>query len=94
MKVIGTKLDNSEYDPFEFYCNENGLTKSEQLRQLVKNFLDSTQDKQDLEQKEKPKAIVTLTADKPNKSIDSLSIPKMKNIRISYDDGKTWYNVS
>ena len=38
MKTVGTKLDNSEYDIFEFCCNENGLNKSEQLRNLIKNF--------------------------------------------------------
>lgn len=38
MKTVGTKLDNSEYEEFEEYCNENGLTKSEQLRTLIKNY--------------------------------------------------------
>jgi len=40
MKTVGTKLDNSEYDIFDFCCKENGLTKSEQLRDLIKNFMD------------------------------------------------------
>jgi len=39
MKTVGTKLDNSEYDIFEFCCSEKGLTKSEQLRDLIKNFV-------------------------------------------------------
>ena len=39
MKTVGTKLDNSEYEIFEFCCNENGLTKSEQLRDLIKTFV-------------------------------------------------------
>ena len=38
MKTVGTKLDNYEYEEFENYCNENGLTKSEQLRDLIKNY--------------------------------------------------------
>ena len=40
MKTVGTKLDNSEYEEFENYCDENGLTKSEQLRTLIKNYGD------------------------------------------------------
>ena len=39
MKTVGTKLDNSEYEIFEFCCIEKGLTKSEQLRDLIKNFV-------------------------------------------------------
>lgn len=39
MKTIGTKLENAEYDIFEFCCQENGLTKSEQLRDLIKEFV-------------------------------------------------------
>jgi len=41
MKTVGTKLDNSEYEIFEFCCNEKGLTKSEQLRDLIKGFVDN-----------------------------------------------------
>ncbi len=41
MKTVGTKLDNAEYEIFEFCCNENGLSKSEQLRDLIKNFVDN-----------------------------------------------------
>lgn len=42
MKTVGTKLDNSEYKIFDFCCQENGLTKSEQLRDLIKNFMDKS----------------------------------------------------
>ena len=38
MKTVGTKLDNTEYEIFEFCCSEKGLTKSEQLRDLIKGF--------------------------------------------------------
>jgi len=41
MKTVGTKLDNSEYEIFEFCCSENGLTKSEQLRDLIKDFVNN-----------------------------------------------------
>ena len=39
MRTVGTKLDNSEYEIFEYVCSENGLTKSEQLRDLIKTFI-------------------------------------------------------
>lgn len=41
MKTVGTKLDNSEYEIFDFMCQEKGLTKSEQLRDLIKNCIDA-----------------------------------------------------
>ena len=39
MRTVGTKLDNSEYEIFEYCCQENGLNKSEQLRDLIKGFI-------------------------------------------------------
>jgi len=80
MKTVGTKLDNSEYKIFEFCCNENGLTKSEQLRDLIKDFVNDKPNDESLEinyddlEEEKPvrEAIIK---------------------RVSYDGGKTWFNV-
>ena len=43
MKTVGTKLDNSEYEIFDYVCSENGLTKSEQLRDLIKTFCDDSE---------------------------------------------------
>ena len=42
MKTVGTKLDNSEYEIFEFCCNDLGLTKSEMIRDLIKSFVNRT----------------------------------------------------
>ena len=50
MKTVGTKLDNSEYEIFEFCCNNLGLTKSEMLRDLVKTFVNKTNE--DIEEEE------------------------------------------
>jgi len=82
MKTVGTKLDNSEYEIFEFCCEENGLSKSEQLRDLIKVFVnDKPHDKpleinyEDLETENKPSAEGIIT-------------------RVSYDDGKTWINAT
>ncbi len=42
MKTVGTKLDNSEYEIFEFCCSEKGLSKSEQLRKLIKQHIEQS----------------------------------------------------
>ncbi len=41
MKVVGTKLDNSEYDDFDVNCSDCGMTKSEKLRELIKKFIEN-----------------------------------------------------
>lgn len=60
MKTVGTKLDNSEYEIFDFCCKENGLTKSEQLRDLIKNFMD------------KPKESTTPTIVEPKSNVEPI----------------------
>lgn len=80
MKTIGTKLDNSEYEIFDFCCNEKGLTKSEMLRKLIQNFLDTPI----LELKDHSKTL---------ESVNKTSMPKIKITRISYD-GKTWFDIN
>jgi len=50
MKTVGTKLEDSDYDIFEFCCNDLGLTKSEMLRDLVKTFVNRTNE--DIEEEE------------------------------------------
>jgi len=81
MKTVGTKLDESEYQIFEFCCDKSGLTKSEQLRDLIKNFVNNKPNDEpleinyeDLETENKPSAEGIIT-------------------RVSYDDGKTWIDV-
>ena len=39
MKVIATKLDNDEFEEFLEICNEEGCSKSEKLRKLVKDHI-------------------------------------------------------
>jgi len=79
MKTVGTKLDNSEYEIFEFCCNDLGLTKSEMLRDLIKDFVNEDNGEaspQDL------------------KTEQPTARPVAEGIveRISYDNGKTWYD--
>ena len=62
MKTIGTKLDNDEFEEFLEICNEEGCSKSEFLRKLVKNSVRERKeiaeaDKEIVE--EKPTALVT-----------------------------------
>lgn len=54
MKTVGTKLDESEYQIFEFCCDKNGLSKSEQLRDLIKGFVNRTNE--DIEEEPLPRA--------------------------------------
>jgi len=44
MKTIGTKLDNEEFEEFLEICNEEGCSKSELLRKLVKDHIRETND--------------------------------------------------
>ena len=78
MKTVGTKLDNSEYEIFNFCCNDLGLTKSEMLRDLIKDFVSEGNGEatpQDLEPEQPTARPVTEGIIK----------------RISYDEGKTVY---
>jgi len=38
MKTVTTKLDNDEFEEFLEICNDEGCSKSEMLRKLVKDF--------------------------------------------------------
>ena len=38
MKTVTTKLDNDEFEEFLDICNDEGCSKSEMLRKLVKDF--------------------------------------------------------
>ncbi len=80
MKTVGTKLDNSEYEIFEFCCSENGLTKSEQLRDLIKTFVNTNDEE-----------VIHLDLDKEQTVAKPL--PEGIITRVSYDDGKTWHDV-
>ncbi len=44
MKIVGTKLDNSDYERFEDFCLKEELTKSEVLRDLIKQYCNSCEE--------------------------------------------------
>ena len=44
MKVVGAKLDDSDYDRFETFCIDEGISKSEIIRDLIKKYCDACED--------------------------------------------------
>jgi hypothetical protein len=44
MKVVGTKLDDSDYERFETFCIDEGLSKSEIIRGMIKRYCDACED--------------------------------------------------
>ena len=52
MKVVGAKLDDSDYDRFETFCIDEGISKSEIIRDLIKKYCDACEDEQQLQQDE------------------------------------------
>ena len=73
MKVVGAKLDDSDYERFETFCMDEGISKSEILRGLIKQYCDACED--DLQSKsDPPKPIVTI--------IDEKQSPSLQNVRI------------
>lgn len=61
MKIVGTKLDNSDYERFEEFCLKEEMTKSEVLRDLIKQYCTSCEEEEELESKKqdekKPKPV-------------------------------------
>lgn len=44
MKTIATKLDNKDYEKFLEICNESGCNKSEELRKIIRDFIDTNEE--------------------------------------------------
>jgi len=80
MKTVSTKLDKQTFEKFQEICNNEGQCMSETLRDLIKMDIEAYEE--GLEIKE----------DKESKSVSL--IPEIKVSRVSYDDGKTWIDVS
>ena len=78
MKTISTKLDQQTFEKFQEMCNNDGLCTLESLRDLIKMGIQAYEEGLEIEKE-------------PTESTSNPARPKMKNIRISFDDGKTWY---
>jgi len=59
MKTIGTKLDNKDYEKFLEMCNNDGMSVSEKLRDLVRISLDAYEEglEKEKEEKQEPQLI-------------------------------------
>ncbi len=81
MKTVSTKLDKRDFEKFQEMCNNDGQCMSESLRELIKLGIDAYEDDLELQIKN-------------NVSKNITSEPETKNVRVSYDDGKTWYDLN
>lgn len=73
MKVVGAKLDDSDYERFETFCIDEGLSKSEIIRGLIKQYCDACDDDLRL-QSDNPKPTVTLIDEKRPLSVQNVRI--------------------
>ena len=44
MKIVGTKLDDSDFERFQTFCNDEGLSKSEIMRGLIRQYCDACEE--------------------------------------------------
>ena len=73
MKVVGAKLDDSDYERFETFCIDEGLSKSEILRGMIKQYCDACED--DLQcQSDEQKPTVTIIDNKQPSTIQNVRI--------------------
>lgn len=80
MKIVGTKLDNSDYERFEDFCLKEELTKSEVLRDLIKQYCTACEEGEEIEHE---------------KQIQEKSKPvPIASYKILDDNGKVIYDSS
>ena len=73
MKVVGAKLDDSDYERFETFCVDEGLSKSEILRGLIKQYCDCCEEDLQFDSDDK-KPTVTIIDDKQPSTIQNIRI--------------------
>jgi len=78
MKTVSTKLDKETFEKFQEMCNQEGQCMSEELRDMIKGNIVAYEEGLEMETR-------------PIESTCNPSRPEMKNVRISLDNGKTWY---
>lgn len=44
MKVVGTKLDDSDFERFQKFCTDEGISKSEMMRGLIRQYCDACEE--------------------------------------------------
>jgi len=71
MRTLGTKVDNSLAQKFQEMCNDDGMSNSEELRELIKSAIETHEDyleserSKELESKEEPKITISEVEEKP-----------------------------
>ncbi len=78
MKTVSTKLDRETFEKFQEMCNNESQCMSESLRELIKMDIEAYEEGLEMEKE------LTVSTVNPSRS-------EVKNIRISPDGGKTWY---
>ena len=78
MKTVSTKLGKQDFEKFQEICNNEGQCMSESLRDLIQMDIQAYEEGLEIKQK-------------PTESTGTTSRPEMRNVRISNDGGKTWY---
>lgn len=78
MKTVSTKLDKQTFEKFQEVCENEGQCMSESLRDLIKRDIEAYKEGLEMDTN-------------PTESTGNPPRPEMKYVRISYDDGKTWY---
>ncbi|MBT5201619.1 MAG: CopG family transcriptional regulator [Thaumarchaeota archaeon] len=73
MKVVGAKLDDSDYERFETFCIDEGISKSEVIRGLIKQYCDACNDDQEI-QLEIQKPTVTIIDEKQPSQVRNIKI--------------------
>ena len=76
MKTVGTKLDNKDYEKFLEMCNNDGMSVSEELRDLVRMSLEAFEEGLEMKKDEKPQKITISNIDdeKPTPELKIISI--------------------
>jgi hypothetical protein len=73
MKVVGAKLDDSDYERFETFCMDEGLSKSEILRGLIKQYCNACEDDLQIQSENKKPTVTIIDEEQPS---------QVQNIRI------------
>lgn len=87
MKIVGTKLDDSECERFEDFCIKEGKTKSEILRFIIREYCRACEDEEDMERREKEKTIP-----KPTVTIANEEPPLITKYKLLDDNGNAVYD--
>jgi len=73
MKVVGAKLDDSDYERFETFCIDEGISKSEIIRGMIKQYCDACED--DLQiQSDNKKPTVTIIDEKQPSLVQNVRV--------------------